>query len=541
MAQEARKGMIRIISNYTRLLITLAIGITVVPYTIRWLGDDAFGIISLLGANIGIAAIFRQIIMQSLVRELGHAYHADGGRGFHKTYATINIITLVCALLTAGTFAVLMVVLPLFRISPEFIAPARWFIVGQGCLTTVTILLAPTYNMYLVKERFIEYNVWFILNRAGNLISVLILGYAIAIDDPARGLMLHGLTWAVISAVAMLLSVSIIVLGDRRLVPTLRGADREAARQVLSTFSWNTGVQVGMNVHEQVPPLLLNIFFGTLANAAWGIGFRFVAYIRMCTTGVQFGSDAVSARMAAGDDSEASRRQLQRLISVQTKLTTMIALPAAVIVFFYGWPIFDVWVGGSLNEYDAVMPEAVHISRILSVALVSRAISDTWLIVLYGAGFVRSYAPWVLAGGVFAPVASLTLMLTLPDQYVIYAPPAMFALVLFSVHLLGLPFITGRCLHIAPLSLLASLLRPCLAALIAIAGAVVLLAAGGRAGDLGFGVPLTAARGDAIDWHWMLASLACFGILYAACSAAFVLDASERARILGVVARRLGV
>ncbi|MGV6815336.1 MAG: lipopolysaccharide biosynthesis protein [Phycisphaerales bacterium] len=536
MTIEARKGMVRIFSNYTRLLITLGLGVLLVPLTIRWLGDDAFGIISLLGANIGLAGIFRQIIQMSLVRELGQAYHADDDT-FHKSYATICLISLICAGLSVLSFAVVFALIPVFKISDEFINPARWFVVGQGAYTAVMIMLAPILNMYLVKERFIGYNIWYIGVRAGNIASVLILGYVIAIDDPALGLTLHGLTWAGLAILAMLIAAGVMIKSDHRVIPTLRGGDRDARKQVLSTFSWNTGVQIAMNLHEQIPPMLLNLFQGTLINAAWGIGFRFVAYIRMCTTGVQFGSDAVSARMASEQDSELARKKLQRLVSIQTKLTSMIALPAAAFVFVYCWVIFHFWVGNALDDYDTVMPIAVNMARILVIALAARAVSETWLLILYGAGFVRSYAPWIFAGGIFAPIASLILMLTLPDHLVVYTPPTMYALVLLVIHFFGLPVITGKCLHIRATSLLISVLRPALATILAIGCGLAVLWWRGRIGDLGFAQHIMLTRGNEIDGFWVLISMGVFGLSYVIMSAVFVLDQSERQRIIGLIRR----
>lgn len=534
---ETKNHLLRISSNYIRLLSTLTFGIFVVPLSIRWLGDDAFGIISLLGANIGLAGVFRQIIQNSLVRELGQAYHGDEDK-FHQSYVTICIIALVGSIFSAISFGIVLLLLPVFKIPDEFVASARWFVVGQGTYTTVMTLLAPILNMYLVKERFVGYNLWYIGVRLGNILSIIILGYIIVIDDPALGLALHGLTWAALAILGMVIAAAIMVGKDRRLMFRIKGSDKHARSQVLSTFSWNTGVQIAMNLHEQIPPLLLNLFFGTLANAAWGVGFRFVAYIRMCTTGVQFGSDAVSARLTAGDDSEGSRKKLQRLMYVQTKLTAMIALPAAIIVFVYGWPIFDVWVGKSLTSYNEVMPTAVIISRILAVALMARAISDSWLMILYGAGFVKAYAPWVFAGGIFAPLASIVLMLTLPDSMIVYAPPTMFAVVLVVVHLIGLPIIAGRCLHIKPSSLLIALCPPLVAVGVALACSLSLLALNNHTSDLGFGGSLTFDRGRSINWAWMLGSIGVFGAVYAACSYAFVLESSERQRIMNLVIGR---
>ncbi len=538
MGQELRRGAKRVIANYTRLLTTFVFGILVVPLTINWLGDDSFGIISLLGANIGLAGIFRQIIQMSLVRELGSGFHASDPTMFRKSYATICLITIICATLSVVSFAIVYLLIPVFRIPPEFLGAARWFVVGQGLYTLVLILTAPMFNMYLVTERFVEYNFWYVLVRLGNLISVLILGYAIAIDDPVKGLALHGMTWAGIASLALIVASGIMVYQERRLIPTLKGADKDTRDQVVSTFSWNTAVQVAMNLHEQIPPVLLNLFGGTLANAAWGVGFRFVAYIRMCTSGIQFGSDAVSARLASDADDEASRTKLQRLIGVQTKLTAVIALPAAAVIFVYGWPIFHVWVGHSVKDYDAVMPVAVFMSKILSVALLSRAISETWLLILYGAGYVKVYAPWIFAGGILAPASSVALMFLLPDHLIVYVPPTMFAIVLFVVHLFGLPFIVGKCLHIKPLALLLSLVRPVFASLISIGVAILILAVGADLSSLGFSGTMTRDGGNSIDYLWIVISLAGFGIVYAALTYVFVFSGVERDRVLGLLRLR---
>ena len=538
MTIEARKGVVRILSNYTRLLITLGLGILVVPLTIRWLGDDAFGIISLLGANIGLAGIFRQIIQMSLVRELGQAYHGDEN-AFRQNYATICVIAVIAAVLSVISFGVVFALIPVFKISEEFIWAARWFVVGQGAYTAVTIILAPILNMYLVKERFVGYNIWYIGVRSGNIISVILLGYIIAIDDPAFGLAVHGVVWAFLASLGMVIAAWVMVRKDHRLMFTVKGSDKHARSQVFSTFSWNTVVQIAMNLHEQIPPLLLNLFFGTLVNAAWGIGFRFVSYIRMCTTGVQFGSDAVSARMNSGEDSEDSRRQLQRLVAIQTKMTAMIAFPAAMGVFVFSWPIFDAWVGSSLEEYNTVMPVAVYMSRILAIALLARAISDTWIIILYGAGYVKAYAPWVLAGGIFAPVVSVVLMLVVPGSYVVYMPPVMYAFVLVTIHVGVLPFIVGKCLHTKGPSLILALGKPMLATMIAIGCSLLVLFLGGGIEDLGYQGALTQERGQAIEWVWILSSIVVFGFVYAIASYSFVLESAERRRISTVVLNRI--
>lgn len=534
---EVSRQFTRIISNYLRLLITLGLGIAVVPLTIRWLGDDAFGLISLLGANIGLAGIFRQIIQQSLVRELAQSFH-QGDDVFRRCYAAIFQIALLCAFLSVLSFLGVLLLLPMFKLPDGFETPARWFIIGQGAFTCVMVITAPLVNMFLVKERFIQYNIWFILGRAGNILSVIILGYVIVIDDPAQGLKLHGLLWSAIASLILVFASVAVIRDDKRLMPTFRGADKESRSGVVSTFTWNTAVQVAMNLHEQVPPFLLNFFGGTLANAAWGVGFRFVAYIRMCTTGIQFGSDAVSARLASDQDGDKVRKQLQALIGVQTKMTAVVAIPAAAVIVVYGWPIFNIWVGGSLKNYELVMPVAVYISKILAIALASRAISDTWMLILYGAGYVRQYAPWIFAGGIFAPVSSLIIMLMYDGQYQIYVPSVLFALVFLVVHLFGLPLMVSKCLHIPASKLLSALIRPSVATVVSMLGAIGVLILGGAIDGLGFAIAITKANSENIDYVWIIASIMVFAIVYAALTWSLVLSKGEREMITKSLLRR---
>lgn len=538
MSSEAKRGILRISCNYARLFTTLLIGVALVPLTVAWLGDDAFGLISFLGANLGLAMLVRQIIQQSLVRELAAAYHA-GEPGMQRLYPAICRISAYAALLTALSFLAVAFALPLFSIPDMLRRAAFWFVITQGAQSVVVVYLAPVLNMYLVAERFIGYSVWFVAVRVCNLISVLVLGYMVTIRDPALGLVLHGILWSSLSILGYLAATVHMVRLDPRLRPTLRRPAPDATREVMGTFSWNSAVQIALNLHEQIPQFFLNLGIGTAANAAWGIGFRLVAYIRMVTTGMQFGSDAVSARLASSDNPEESRRRLQALTILQTRLTGLVSMPAGVGVILYAFPILHFWVGRQLEDYDTVMGMGVWMARLLSLALAARAVSDTWMLVLYGAGFVRRYAPLVITGGIVAPILALIIMLTVPAPWKFIGPAAGYTSAFLILHLFGIPVITARCLHISAMRLLLSLVRPLLVTTAAAAAGLGVLAANGRLGDLSLLSTPTRAAGDAIDPVLMLASIGVFGLIYAPLAFFFILGPSERNRLTGAARRVL--
>lgn len=538
MASEARRGILRILCNYTRLFATLLLGIAVVPLTIAWLGDDAFGLISFLGANLGLAAIVRQIVHQSLVRELAAAYHG-GQESMDRLYPAICRISLVAAAITFLLFLIVAFALPLFNMPNAFRGAAFWFVIAQGVQSAFMVVLAPQLNIYLVMERFVGYSVWFVAVRAAHIIAVLILGYILPIRDPASGLLWLGVLWSALSILGYAVAAVRIIGVDRRFRIDLRRPQPGAIRTVMGTFSWNSGVQIAMNLHEQIPQFFLNIFLGTTANAAWGLGFRLVAYIRMVTTGMQFGSDAVSARLASGTDETVARSSLQRLLAQQTRLTALVSLPAGAGVLLYAFPILHLWVGGTLKDYDATMGMGVWMARILSVALAARAISDTWILVLYGAGFVRRYAPLVMIGGFIAPVLAAVLMFTLPSDLRFIGPAIGFTVAFFGLHLFGIPVITARCLHISAPRLLFSLLRPLLVTALAAAAGLAVLAVNNRLGDLSLLATPTRVVGDAIDPVLMLTSMGVFGMVYAPLAFLFILGPSERNRLLNAARRVL--
>jgi hypothetical protein len=538
MASEARKGILRILCNYSRLFATLLLGIAVVPLTIAWLGDDAFGLISFLGANLGLAAIVRQIVHQSLVRELAAAYHG-GQASMDRLYPAICRISLAAAAITLLLFLVMAFALPLFNMPDKFRGAAFWFVVAQGVQSAAMVVLAPQLNIYLVLERFVGYSVWFVAVRAAHIVAVLILGYILPIRDPASGLLWLGVLWSALSMLGYVVAAIWIVGVDRRFRIDLRRPQPGAVKAVMGTFSWNSGVQIAMNLHEQVPQFFLNIFLGTTANAAWGLGFRLVAYIRMVTTGMQFGSDAVSARLASGSDESAARASLQRLLAQQTRLTALVSLPAGFGVLLYVFPILHLWVGDTLEDYDATMGMGVWMARALSVALAARAISDTWILVLYGAGFVRRYAPLIMVGGLIAPLVAAVLMLALPADLKFIGPAVGFTVVFLGLHLFGIPVITARCLHISAPRLLLSLVRPLLITAAAAAAGLAPLAASGRLGDLSLLSTPTRAAGDAIDPVLMLASIGVFGLVYAPLAFLFILGPGERNRLTGATRRAL--
>ncbi|MCA9296333.1 MAG: hypothetical protein KC983_07440, partial [Phycisphaerales bacterium] len=177
------------------------------------------------------------------------------------------------------------------------------------------------------------------------------------------------------------------------------------------------------------------------------------------------------------------------------------------------------------------IPLAVMITRVLAAALLARAISDGWLNIFYGAGFVRKYAPAVLLGGMVSPIVSAGLTWyawtsyrngTMPMLIAINAPAVGYALVFTIVHFFIVPPIGARCIGLRKRDVYRPLLRPALVTLIC---SPLLL--------------IPAMRIDAWRlWH-LAAVMGGFSAVYWLLTWAFVLTRDERDRVLGATLKRL--
>lgn len=521
MATEARRQLFRIAPNYARLGATLLIGIVLTQLQLAWLGSDAFGLIALLGATLGIGSLFQDLTRQSLIREMGAAYRRSDDE-FREAYTSAYVICVAAALLATITFAAIVVVIPLLKISPPLVNPARILVMGEGVAVILTILLAPALNMYVVAERFVAYNLYITLRRANYLIAASLLYFVFDVTDPALGVTLFGVAPAALNITLLIAFVLAAIARDRRLLPRPRCITRGSLRNITATFGWNSGVVITINLHERLAALIMNVAFGLSGNTIFGLALRLVSYIRMGTMGMTFGVDAVSARIASEENSQ----RMRRLIQHSTRLHALAAIPGAIMVWWLAEPILTLWVGRFLDDPSRYIPQTVVLVRIMMVGLAGRAISDGWLRILYGAGHVKRYAPFILLGALTNPILTVILLLTLPDSTRYTAVGWGYTAVFAIVHFGFLPMIGARALELRFKDFMLPILRPALCAALAFPALAALS---------------MAAQSGGWTLLWLAGAGIGYGALYGALAVVIILRPAERNRMIYALRRSLGV
>lgn len=523
---EARRALTRIGTNYVRLGISVVLGLAVVPLLLGRVGSEAYGLIGLLGSTIGIAALLQDVVKESMVRELGAAYHRDaeaapGDAGsaepFVPTYNGAVLLCLAISGLTALLFAGVWLAVPLLRIPPDLIGAARWLVVANGLETTVVIASAPAQRMYLVTERMVLANLWLLSDRVSRFIAVMwIISLAAGLARP-EALVLYAWIASSIMILLVLTSSAVMMVLEPVTVPRPAAATRRAMRSLLTIGGYNTMTQLANHLHLRFGQILMNLFLGLHYNAVFAIAIVLASYTRMVATGMTGGVDAVAARLST----RAGHGQMRVLLRHSTRLHALVALPVAAVVLFLAEAVIEVWLGRRLPNPAAAAMTA-NLARLVVLGVTARAIGDGWLKILYGAGHINRYARAVIGAGVATPIGAVILLWALPDPAKYLGPAISFSIVVLTLNLAIIPPIAARALGLTVSDVLTPVLRPAVATL----GIVPLLA---------------GARLAIVNWN--LVSLGAVGVataaVYAGLTWAIVVAPDERQRIRNAIGQRL--
>jgi O-antigen/teichoic acid export membrane protein len=307
-----------------------------------------------------------------------------------------------------------------------------------------------------------------------------------------------------------------LLIEDPRLRPRPSLASWKSASVLFGTARWYLGFGISENMWERAGALLANLFLGLQANAVFFAAAQVVTYISQLTMGISQGLDAVSARMESKGG-----RSLKALIFHSTRLLGLAAIPAGVAFFVLAPELVRVWIGRTLDDPKTNIPLVIINARIMCLPLVVRSVAVGWTGILYGAGFLRRYAPTVLYTSFASPALMVLALLVWPRVETVSAS---FALVYSTIYFVLVPRVGARCLGLRVRDLFTPMLRPIAAT--AMCSPILLL---GRTLLL-----------DRVGPLWTLAATGgAFGAAYALAAGLIVLTAEERERFVWAPLRRI--
>ncbi len=333
--------------NYIGLLFNIAVRLAVLPYVVHSLGNDAFGIYSIVAVVIGYASLLEFGIGTSLskfVAELGARKEFDRLNTMISTaivmYLVLGATGCAVLILLTGTF-----VHTVFNIPVDLVEAAKIVFIISSCAFTVSFVIGIFGNIIHGLQRHDIFNKILIfmsaLRNIGGVV-VLWLGYGLV----------EFVAYQALSGVA---GISVMVFFSKRLLPQVSIIPRQfdwGAVRTITNFSFAVFInQISAKFMGTLDKVIVGIFLPISQVTIYSIGVTVVLLLWRIPAMVTSALTPASSELDALDRSEA----IQTLVRRGMKYTSVLGAAIFLVSGVLAEPLIRIWMGEGYEQSARVL------------------------------------------------------------------------------------------------------------------------------------------------------------------------------------------
>ena len=247
----------------------MLISLISVPLIMHALGISDFGLYNLIAGVIGMLAFLNASMTVSTQRFLSVSIGEKNNQRSNIIYNNSLILHILMGLLCIVLFEICIPFLfnGFLNIEPGKLGTAK--IVYQLLIVTTffTVITVPYEAIMNAKENMLTFSILGIIEAVLKLLLALYLSCC-----PYDRLIFYGIGVAVISFINLCFNRSYVHLKYKEYKRDFRRYfDKKVFREVLNFMGWNTFGSVAVVGRNQGIAIILNRFYGTVLNAAYGV------------------------------------------------------------------------------------------------------------------------------------------------------------------------------------------------------------------------------------------------------------------------------
>lgn len=403
---------------YFRMILTMLVSLYTSRVVLNVLGVEDYGTYNVVGGVVTMFGFFNGAMSSATQRFLSF----DLGRGdyvqLRRTFNATQVIHIGIALL----IFVLAETIGLWFVNTQLNLPegrmeaARWVYHFAILSFMVSIMQVPYNAVILARERMSVYAYVSILEVLLKLIIVFMLTW-IAFDK----LKLYGiLVFAVSLVVASIYRIYTLKHFDETRFELVK--DKSSYKTLISYSSWNLFGNIAAVAKGQGVSIILNIFFGTVVNAAQGVANQVSVAINMFVSNFQMASNPQIIKSYAAEDKAYMTNLVIRTSKFSFYLLFILTLPVMLEIEY----ILKLWLK-IVPDYTAIFTILVLINALIDV------FSKPLMTALQATGKIK----------VYQSVVGILLILILPISYLFFKfgfPPETTFIVSISIAIVAFIF-----------------------------------------------------------------------------------------------------
>jgi O-antigen/teichoic acid export membrane protein len=402
--RQSTRLIVNSISTFARMAFTVVVGLLVTRLLVQYLGKQDFGLVLALGATGAMLQFVTSSLTSSVQRQLAYELSSGDRDRLRSVFSTAWLVYMALGLVVwlAGV-ALTPVIFRILSIPAER-ADAAWWVYQVSLLNVLLAITATPYQALIVAHQHLTVSA-----VADSLISLARL---------TAVLMLLVVPWdLMVSFVAIQLAGFAIVRWSVNAYclwrydeswPRPRSFDGAQLKQIGSNSSWTLLTQLSLRFRDQGGILLLNVFFGPIVNAGYGIAIQVSDYALNIAQSLRL----TVLPAIVGAHAKGHSQNVHRLALVAGKYSVLLSSLMFVPIWLEADTVLQLWLG-DVPEFTVVFVRLIIIWTLLSVftlgyRLANLATGDLgWFTVqnlaitaagllVAGIGFYFGAPPWFL-------------------------------------------------------------------------------------------------------------------------------------------------
>lgn len=340
----------RVIKNtlylYGRQAIILVLGLLTTRIVLDKLGVADYGVYTVVGSFVSMFMILNSVLQSATRRFLSLEIGKNNNQRIHDTFQT----GLVIHLWIAGIVVICLESVGLWflnyemNIEPSRMWAANWVFQFSVVTVAANIIATPFIAAVTSHERFDVYAYLSIFDVVGK-IAVLFLLVIIPIDK----LVLYSILTFIVSAI----TTGIYIVFCRMKFQDTRNlslkADKTIMKDMLKFSGWDSFGNISSIVNVQGFTIIINLFFGTLINAARGIANTVTFTVQQFVSGFILAAEPQLVKFYA-------REEYDKMVSLVYNISQMTLFMLAIVavpIWLEMDYVLSLWLGDNVPEYSS--------------------------------------------------------------------------------------------------------------------------------------------------------------------------------------------
>lgn len=322
---------------YGKLVITTVIGLLSSRYILLSLGSSDFGLYSVVGGIVTFLNVIGVTMVSTSYRFLAVGLGSGNLKRLGQIYSSLSLIHWLLALflIVIGEVAGLFYINNYLVVAPDKLADAR-FVFHVSLLTAaVSVINVPANGLTIAKEKFLFTSFVEIVIAVAKLVFVIFM-----MTYGGNRLRFYAFVMLGMQVLTTILYQSYCYIHDRGIIMFMINKRKEDYKEIATFTGWSLLGASAYIGNTQGAAIIINRFFGTVLNAAYGIASQVNSYTNTFIRGItQAAVPQIMKSYGAGNQ----ERSL-RLVYIICRISSLALLLLLVPMLSFTHEILVVWL-----------------------------------------------------------------------------------------------------------------------------------------------------------------------------------------------------